>query len=130
MALAILAASMAVLSQLVTIGLRAARNARDLTHAQLLCESVVSEIAAGALPAEPVMNRPLELGWVYSVLMQQSQAEGMILLTAIVRRDTTSRRATQFSMSQWIRNPQLEFPTEEEDATGAAGDSTSSGGAG
>ena len=57
LAMAIMAAAMVMLSQLVTLGLRAAGEARDVTRGQLLAESIMSEIAAGITPAESV-NRP------------------------------------------------------------------------
>ena len=52
LALAILVAALAVLGELVRSGVRNAQMARDLSRAQVLCESKLGEVFAGAIPAE------------------------------------------------------------------------------
>ena len=55
LALAILSGAFVALTQLVSTGLRAAANARDLTRAQIMAETVVSEIVAGLGHADSVV---------------------------------------------------------------------------
>jgi general secretion pathway protein I len=54
LALAILTGAVAVLGEIVRLGIRNAQVARDTTQAQLLCESKLAEITAGIIPSDPV----------------------------------------------------------------------------
>jgi hypothetical protein len=69
LSLAILTGAVVVLGELVRSGLRSAQLARDLSQAELHCETIAQEIAAGALPAQPVERSPIDYapGWFYSI---------------------------------------------------------------
>jgi general secretion pathway protein I len=75
LALAILCGALATLGELSRLGMREAEKARDLTQAQLLCESKLSEITAGVTPLEAQEDAPFESTdeedseseWVYSI---------------------------------------------------------------
>lgn len=69
LALAILTGAVVVLGELVRSGLRSAQLARDLSQAELWCETIAQEIAAGALPAQNVEHSPIQdaPGWFYSI---------------------------------------------------------------
>jgi type II secretory pathway pseudopilin PulG len=134
LALAILAGAFATLAQLAGLGMRAAGNSRDLTQAQLLADSVMSEIAAGIIPAESINGLPLDTnpGWVASVVVESALQQGMLRVTVITERDVASYRSVRYELSRWIRDPNLPLPTEEEEeeSTSSSGSSssTSSGG--
>ncbi len=78
LALALLGGAIAVLGEAGRQALRNAQVARDLSHAELLCESKLSEILAGITPATAVGNTafdsattasidPGEPAWLYSI---------------------------------------------------------------
>ena len=57
------------MGELVRLGTLSAASARDLTQAQLICESKLAEISAGITPAESISYAEYELdpSWLYSV---------------------------------------------------------------
>jgi prepilin-type N-terminal cleavage/methylation domain-containing protein len=128
LALAILAGSATVLSQLVGLSMRAASNGRDLTQAQLLAESIMSEIAAGITRAETFTETrlPNDPDWLASAYVEPAQQPGMIRLTIVVRRDTLSLRAARYQLVRWLRDPNLALPVEPADTSSQASQSTSS----
>ena len=69
LSLAILTGAVVVLGELIRSGLRSAQLARDLSQAELWCETIAQEIAAGALPAQNVEHAPIQdaPGWFYSI---------------------------------------------------------------
>jgi hypothetical protein len=133
LALAILAGSLGTLAQLVGLGMRAAGNSRDLTQAQLLAESTMSEIAAGILSTEPLTRVPLDTnpGWLVSTQVDNTIHQGILRVTILLERDSDSYRSIQYQVSRWIRDPNLALPVEEETATDeGSGSSPSSGNSG
>jgi Tfp pilus assembly protein PilV len=130
LALAILAGSATVLSQLIGISMRAASNGRDLTEAQLLAESIMSEIAAGITPAESFTETrlPNDPDWLASAYVEPAQQPGMIRLTIIVQRDSTSLRAARYQLVRWLRDPNLALPEEPVDSSSQSQSSQSSSG--
>jgi uncharacterized membrane protein YgcG len=108
--------------------MRAAGNSRDLTQAQLLADSVMSEIAAGIIPAESVNRLPLDTnpGWLASVVVDNALQQGMLRVTVITQRDVASYRSVHYELSRWIRDPNIPLPTEEADeSTSSSGSSNS-----
>lgn len=69
LSLAILTGAVVVLGELIRSGLRSAQLARDLSQAELWCETKAQEIAAGVLPAQAVERAPIQEapGWFYSI---------------------------------------------------------------
>jgi hypothetical protein len=132
LALAILAGSFATLAQLVGLGMRAAGNGRDLAQAQLLADSVMSEITAGVLPAESLNQVPLDMhpGWLVSTAIETTIHQGILRVTVLVERDSTSLRRAHFEVSRWIRDPSIALPVEDETTSSQSSSSGSSGSAG
>ncbi|MCA9267984.1 MAG: prepilin-type N-terminal cleavage/methylation domain-containing protein [Planctomycetales bacterium] len=111
LALAILAISMAAIGELIRMGTRAARQAEDLTRAQILCESKLSEIVAGVQTADPVsrLGFPAEPGWYYSVDLAPTDDQGVMALTVLVETNIDAPRPTAFSLTRWIPDPGIEL---------------------
>ena len=66
--------SLAMLSQAITTGGRAAVQARLKTHAVLHCESLMAELVTGARPLQPASAQPLPEagdGWTWSLELLQ-----------------------------------------------------------
>lgn len=140
LALAILVGSLAVLGELANLGTRNARAARDLSIAQLLCESKWAEIAAGITPAENVNGVPcgdslddMGYGWFYSVSRGVPDDTGLTTLEVTVTEDLPSERhPTTFSLFGWITDPNVAADeaaaAEAASASAASSDSSSSSG--
>jgi general secretion pathway protein I len=138
LALAILVGAIAVLGEFGRLGLRSAKTSRDLTRAEMLCESVMGEIAAGIILPEPVQGVPVadptqgasvnntqvdDTGpWVYSIDAKTIDQDGLIAVTVTVSQDKPSvERPASFSLIRWIPDPGLE-------TSGSSSESSSSGG--
>jgi type II secretory pathway pseudopilin PulG len=109
LAIAILGGSIAVIGELVRLGVRQAEEARELTTAQLLCESKIEEIAAGAATTDSVSNSPCETDprWQYSVTV--SQIDQTLLEVRVTVEQVESARLQPLSVSlvRWMVNPSL-----------------------
>jgi hypothetical protein len=114
LATSILLGCVVVLAQLARIGRRHAESTQDLSTAQLLCQSKLNELLAGASPAEPVQSEPFEdhPGWVYSLEVSSAGQLGMTALSVTVAKDDSDRRsanqgarpAKQFTLVRWVRS--------------------------
>ncbi len=126
LALAILSGAFVALTQLVSTGLRAAANARDLTRAQIMAETVVSEIVAGVTPATPINQAELEPGWLVSINVTPTVQDGVIQLVVAVERVNESQQKARYEISRWLRDPDLPLPTDEAELAGSSGSTSSS----
>ncbi len=144
LSIAILAGAVAILGELVRIGTRAGSGARDLTEAQLICESIVSEIVCGAAEPESISRAeiPTDEDWLYTIWLGATEAEGLVELRVTVEQNLPVRkRPRKFTLVRWIADPGLELSeepldeeaeesTEEEDSdTGDEPEGNSNGGA-
>lgn len=124
LALAILTGAMVVLGELVRAGLRNAQLARDLSQAQLLCQSKLQEIEAGVTPPQPVGQTaiPDQPGWYYSIEPASggasgsnnagggSNSGGLLMFTVTVEQSADEyQQPVKFSMTEWIRDPRQVF---------------------
>lgn len=130
LALAILTGAIAVLGEALRLGMRNAQLARDLTEAQLLCESKLAEIAAGLTPADTVpptqFDCPVGDGltvWLYSIGLADTEEEGLNLVCVTVTQDLpTEKRPVEFSLFRWIPDASMQALAESEAAEAATGD--------
>jgi type II secretory pathway pseudopilin PulG len=149
LALAILTSSIAVLGELVRMGSQHAALARDLTQAQFLCESTMSEIATGTQAAMAVADAPIDptlaggdASWVYSVNVGALELPGLVAVQVTVRKNQPSnKRPASYTLLRWMKDPSvnlvpsdlLETESETSGATsgsGTSGSGTSSGSSG
>jgi general secretion pathway protein I len=114
LALAILAASMAALGQLVTFGLQHARRAEDMTQAAIACESIMAEIVAGARPMTDELFTPYEEitdvdgspMFVYSVRVLGGEQACLLEVHVVVERDpNTSVEPVSCSLVRLMVDP-------------------------
>jgi Tfp pilus assembly protein PilV len=115
LALTILGVSLAVLGELVRLGARAAANARDMTMAQLLCESMMSQIAAQESGPVAVGETgfPDDPEWSYSVDVQSIDQPGLVQVTVTVQKSTQQNLAWQqanvtFQLVRWMIDPSIQ----------------------
>ncbi|MBX3414097.1 MAG: hypothetical protein KF708_15525 [Pirellulales bacterium] len=134
LATGILLGAVAVLGELARLGRLNALAARDQTQAQLLCESKLAEILAGAASSESHGDQPLEdaPGWLWRVDREPLEQPGLSSLRVTVAQDLPeAKRPVRFALVRWMRDassgapnaPGLESPRSP--ASGAASLSSS-----
>lgn len=129
LSVAILGGSMVAIGELIRVGTLSAGHARDLTQAQLLCESTMTQVLAGAMELNDVTNQtfdptivPGAEGWNYSIEIGQTELEGVVNVRVTVQQDRVNRPVV-FSLTAWMIDPEVEFAEPEEDATTSGGTS-------
>ncbi len=118
LAMSILLGGVIVLGRLAAIGIKHARDAEDLSTAQLLCETRMNEILSGIIPPEEVREEPLDetSGWVVSTELRPLERPGVVALHVTVGRASISTSSTVFepesaekqvsvSLVRWIPDP-------------------------
>ena len=92
LALTILAGAMAVLGQLIQIGMTHARQAEDMTQAVILCESIMAEIVCGARTPTAEFESPCDddPNFLFSVTADASDQVGLLNVQVIVIRDPST----------------------------------------
>ena len=135
LALSILVGAIAVLGELVRLGTMNAASARDITQAQLLCETKLAEVMAGLTFPEIVQSVPCETDptYLYSIDVQPLDMPGLMILTVTVTQDVPiNHRPAEFTLVRWIQDPALvlpdEVPVEEGTSTGTSSQGTQSSG--
>jgi type II secretion system protein I len=129
LALALLAGAMAMLGELCRLGLRNAQEARDLTRCEMVCDSIVSQIVAGAMTTSAVSGAAWDEDprWLYTVDTQSTNQSGLIQLRVTVARDAPpEKHPVQCTIYRWMVDPGLE-QAEAAQAQSAAQNSTTSG---
>jgi type II secretory pathway pseudopilin PulG len=140
LALAILGGAIAVIGETTSQGFRNSKLARDLTYAQLLCESKLNEIKAGmeipeAIDGALLENTFLEPGqpeWLYSIRVESTPQEGLLAVYVTVHQDLAARsRPASFTLVRWMMDPTwketLEAAAEEAKSTSGSTSGSSSG---
>ncbi len=136
LAIAILGMSVATVGELVRIGALAAANTRDMTAAQMMAETKVSELTSGLYPLTPVTDAADEFypDWTYTVQVEQIDQEGLVAVQVTVKQNLPeSQRPIRYSLVRWMREADLEIDeeTEETEETGeSTGDSGGAAGGG
>lgn len=148
LAMAILVGAIAVLGELMSIGMNSVEEARDEARAEVLAEGVMDEVLAGIIPAQAAGDTalPEELltpdeqgdGWVYSLELETASDAGMMVLKVKVTQGTSAQfdsTRTEFTLTRWIIDPAVltemaNAEAEAESAAEAASSSTSTGSTG
>ncbi len=134
LALAILAGVIAILAEANRTALRNAVMTRDLARAQLLCETVLSQVTTGVMTPDPVDRQPFdtsleqldpnEPAWIYSVENEQTTELGLISVKVTVTRDVPpEQHPVQFSLTCWLPDPNYTAAN----STSSSGSSTGGG---
>jgi hypothetical protein len=110
LALGILAGAVAVLGEVGRNGLNQARLARDVTIAQLLCESKMAEVTAGVTPADTTIAAPFDTtddpsvpDWLYSIEVSTIDDQGLSSVLVTVTQDLPpEKHPVSVSLTRWI----------------------------
>ncbi len=134
LSIAILASATVLLGELTRFGMRNARIARDLTQAQLLCESKLNEVVAGIEPLEAVSGASFdatydpEQAWLYSIEWSEIDPDtGLAKVTVTVNQNLPqSQRPVQFALTRWLIPPSSATAEATESSENSASGSSSS----
>ena len=121
LAMTILAIALAALGELVALGTRSAASARDLTRAQLLCESKMAELTTSVYPITSAQLVEFETDpeWAYSLDVQPGVTGGLLSVTVTVEQLVTpGRRPASYSLTRWMPDPEIEWPETFEELYG------------
>ena len=94
------------------MGRRHAEDIQDLTTAQLICQTKLNEIVAGAAPLASVENAAVEgrPGWVYSVDMEYRDSLDLVVVRVTVSGEPgesdnpAQRRRKSFTLTRWMHS--------------------------
>jgi len=135
LALVILGSCLAILGEMSRNGLSSARAARDLTQAELLCESVLAKVRLDIIKREPAFDVPISNStlmtdevvdthaadvndtggslWVYSLEINDIDEYGLVEIAVTVRQNLPEeRRPIACRLVRWMALD----PEKEEDA--------------
>lgn len=136
LALAILGAAGAMLAQSMQVATDAGMQARDQALAELLAESKLSEVIAGAYP--PNQNTdwmPIETvvepgRWHFKIVGQPTLTDGMLGVQVWVTDDPQMQkeRPLQVMLTRWMIDPNMGLDTLPEDTSTTGTSSTSATG--
>lgn len=139
LALAILAMSVALLSQITKQSTDNGLMAQRLATAQMLCESKMSEVLAGAIPLTttpwtPITDSLRNGNWNYQIQTVTAQQKDMVgvRLSVTDQPNTTTENPELFFIVRWMIDPNLGLDTlpQSTDTGGGSTSSTGSGAAG
>jgi type II secretion system protein I len=121
LALAILGGALAAIGELMRIGARNAEIARDLTTAQLICESTIAELQLGFIPMQsvgPIQVTDLQYQqeWLYSIKVEPIDQDGLSSVwVGIEQNPEIFSRPVSFAATRWMVDPaQLETGASDE----------------
>lgn len=118
LALAVVAVAMSLLSQLVRLASRSAAASRDQTKAQLIAESVMSDLASGVMVGASSGEWELDTTWGYEVSEAAGPTDNLSALTVVVTHNIDVPRPASFRLTQWL----FEAPEPVADETTATDD--------
>ena len=111
-ALAILVASLSVLSKLVELGVRASEFAQLHTSAILLAESKMGELVAGIEPINSTGGGSFleDPAWQWQLTVASGPVDGLKWVSITVSRSPTgelahNREPIDFTLSRWVMDP-------------------------
>lgn len=134
LALAILAIATAYLTQAMQLATTNGLRAQKLIKAELVAESIVSQVVAGLLPSDTTSwtyysNSTGQTDWMYQLTPVQTELEGMIgfqiALQQVDPRVGLVQNEHDLLINRWIIDPQLGLDTPleetEEETTDTGG---------
>ncbi len=110
LALAIFLGAMAVISQVLENGSRAATKAQLSSNAVIRCERRMNEVLAGVLPLSSEQNAPFEddSSWQWTLNVADSGIPYLLETEMIVEHlDSNGMTNTTFRLTRLMRDPQI-----------------------
>lgn len=115
LAIAILGGAMAVILQLVNLGMRSSVAARQRSEANLLCDTKMAEISAGILELKDYSATPIpeNQDWLYSATVQESSNLGLLVVTMSVEQ-ANIENPISVQIVRYVPDPDYDPTVEEE----------------
>ncbi len=118
LALSILAVSAALLAQITRMATDNGLMAKRLATAQMLCESKMSEVLAGAIPLTPsgwvaITDSGRKQSWYYQIKTESAARPNMIgvRLSVTDQPDSTTSNPELFYIVRWMIDPSMGLDT-------------------
>jgi hypothetical protein len=111
LSLAILGGALAAIGELIRLGARAAEEARDLTKAQLICDSIMGEVVAGiAKPTAATRQEcPTDPGFVYTLQTASASVPDLLHVKLTIERQADIKinnpRGLKYSIERMLPDP-------------------------
>jgi hypothetical protein len=111
LSLAILGGALATIGELIRMGARAAEEARDLTKAQLICDSIMGEVVAGiAKPTAATRQEcPTDPGFVYTLQTASATVPDLLHVKLTIERQSdiniNNPRGLKYSIERILPDP-------------------------
>ena len=135
LALSILAVSAALLTQITKQATDNGRMAQRLSTAQMLCESKMSEVLAGAIPLTSsswtqITDSGRRSAWYYQIQTSTAERPNMIgvRLSVTDQPDATNGNPELFFIVRWMIDPSLGLDTPPTSTSTTGASSSGSGG--
>ncbi len=130
LALAILAGSIAVLGEVMSIASRSAAEAQAEAQAQLLASSVMDEMLAGVTEVTNQARQPLPsdaaIPWVCTVILGDTDLVGLMSVEVIVEQDVEKQfHPVKFRLLRWLSTESESLTsdgTDDESSSNSSGD--------
>jgi general secretion pathway protein I len=135
LALAILAGALAALGEVMRLGDENAMAAADETQAEMLAESVMSEILVGARPLSAVSQATLPLAddppWTVSVEIQPTDYQEMVAVHIRVAQQLPEvQKPAYCDLVRWVPNPDFVPATTDDSSEPSSSGSSGTSGSG
>jgi type II secretion system protein I len=132
LALAILAGSLAALGEVMRLGDQNAELARDETQAEILADSVMSELISGARIVGNVDSTPFDLAtdpqWLYSIVVEPTDYVELVSVRVSVTQDLRPElHPAHCDLVRWFANPDYVPDTDSQSTTTTTTDQGTSG---
>jgi hypothetical protein len=135
--LAIFVGSIAIVSKLMELGVRASQYARLHTRAVVLAESKMGEILAGVVTLDDTGGDvfPEDAAWQWNLAVSDGPVEGLRWVSVTVSPSSsgelaTNREPVEFTLSRWVLDPSFSAGLDSASSGDATDGSTASGSSG
>ena len=132
LALAILAIAASLLAQITSQATDNALSAQTNGTAQMLCESKMAEVLAGAIPMQPqdwtqITDTSRPGNWHYKIETVTAERPNMLGVKVSVSDDptTTFRNPVRFFLVRWVIDPNLGLDQPQQSAASGSSGATS-----
>ena len=134
LSLAIFVMSLAVISKLVELGVRASQYAQLQSHAVMLAQSKMGELVAGIVPLDSASGDTFieDPAWQWQATISDGPVDGLKWVSITVAPASTGELATnrervEFTLSRWLLDPSYSADLDLAASSSATESSSTSG---
>jgi type II secretion system protein I len=132
LALAILAGAIAALGEVMRLGDQNAGLARDESEAEMLANSVMSELLSGARQVQSVSESTFDMTanppWTYSITVDSTDYDALVSVRVSVAQQLAPElHPAHCDLVRWVPNPDYVPPNANQSTTDSTSNSSSNG---